>query len=155
MGFGADFSQSVNFFADFCQERAKTARQRNRGFAKLVNKICTDHDGFFHKGHPQRKTGKYLLITPSFPHSPQFYPQGLSTAFHTCGNPLLTPGSPPGRCRGNPHFLAAVVFYHSDFFVQKYPLDSPCGLSGNMRQFSRRPSPAPGHGGKMVQKNEK
>lgn len=135
MGFDAVFSKSVNFFTGFCQGQAKSRRAGKRCFAKLVNKICTDRDGFLHKGHPQRKTGKYLLITPSFPHSPQSYPQGLSTSFLTCGNPLFPCGSVFDACRGISHFFGAVVFYHSNFLCKNIPLTSRGQKAGKCADF--------------------
>ena len=83
----------------------------------------------FHRHTPLLRTSKYLLKTHSFPHSPQGFPQGFSTAF---------PGLWKGRkidikrsdtLRHNPHFFAGRVFYHRTFPAQKFSLDKPLGAT--------------------------
>ena len=70
------------------------------------------------------KTAKYLLITASFPHSPQAFPQELSTGVLSCGYAFLVHIRCAAGCRRNTHFFAGGGFYHGENFVQKFGLDS-------------------------------
>ena len=69
-----------------------------------------------------RKT-KYLLKTHSFPHCPQVFPQGFSTAGEGVwkSGPIYIKNK--DTVRRTSHFFAVGVFYHNIFFVQKIGLD--------------------------------
>ena len=121
--FGIGILQFVNFFVVFCRKWEKRSRCHNTAFAQLVNKLCTPPPRFLHNSCPQRKMGKYLLITRSFPHSPQIFPQGLSTSGSGCGQILLVHINAFDSLRGFSYFFAAVAFYHREIFVQKNTLD--------------------------------
>ena len=73
----------------------------------------------FHRRQWKTKMAGYLLITRSFPHSPQFFPQELSTGGEDCGYSFLVHITPNGGSRKNPTFSAVVDFYQGEFFVQK------------------------------------
>ena len=77
------------------------------------------------------KTGKYLLITHSFPHSPQTFPQELSTPLFGCGYSFLVHIKFTVAPAMHPHFFAGGGFYHGEIFVQKFGLDSGCPPAGN------------------------
>ena len=70
------------------------------------------------------KTAKYLLITASFPHSPQAFPQELSTGVLSCGYAFLVHIRCSDAGGRNAHFFAGGGFYHGEIFVQKFGLDS-------------------------------
>jgi hypothetical protein len=70
------------------------------------------------------KAAKYLLITASFPHSPQAFPQGLSTGALSCGYAFLVHIRCVAAGGRNAHFFAGGGFYHGENFVQKFGLDS-------------------------------
>ena len=78
----------------------------------------------FHSGPRFCKASEYLLITHSFPHSPQVFPQELSTGKPRCGYSFLVHIKRRGSRMGSAHFLADSIFYHSRFFVQKFGLDT-------------------------------
>jgi len=69
------------------------------------------------------KRAKYLLITHSFPHSPQLFPQELSTGNADCGYSFLVHIIIPGRIRRKSYFFDHCGFYHGQNFVQKIGLD--------------------------------
>ena len=70
------------------------------------------------------KAAKYLLITASFPHSPQAFPQELSTGAESCGYAFLVHIRCAAGCERIAHFFAGGGFYHGEIFVQKFGLDS-------------------------------
>ena len=81
----------------------------------------------FHKKSKKRKEQKILLITQSFPQSPQVFPQGFSTGGACCGYAVLVHIKRSDTLRRISHFSAGRGFYHEHFFVQKLGLDnSPC-----------------------------
>ena len=82
------------------------------------------------------KRAKYLLITHSFPHSPQLFPQELSTGNADCGYSFLVHIIIPGRIRRKSYFFDHCVFYHGQNFVQKIGLDreKPPPLRGGARK---------------------
>ena len=85
--------------------------------------LCKPRRGVIHRGRRIWKQGEYLLKTHSFPHSPQFSPQGFSTTperMWTVGGIYI---KMPDILRPTSHFFAGRVFYHSIFFVQKSGLD--------------------------------
>jgi len=69
------------------------------------------------------KTPKYLLITQSFPHSPQVFPQEFSTGWSSCEYSFLVHIKWPVITGKFPHFFEGGVFYYSLIFVQKLGLD--------------------------------
>jgi len=71
----------------------------------------------------KRKETKYLLITHSFPHSPQVFPQEFSTGKKDCGYSLLVHIIRCDAIRENSHFFAGGGFHHGAVFVQKLGLD--------------------------------
>jgi len=73
----------------------------------------------FHRWRRNWKEAKYLLITRSFPHSPQFFPQGFSTAAVCCGYSFLVHIKSVDSIRRISYFFAGCGFYHSVSFVQK------------------------------------
>ena len=77
----------------------------------------------FHRFLRIFKTVKYLLITHSFPHCPQVFPQELSTGKPRCGYSFLVHIKRRGSRMGSAHFLADSIFF-SRFFVQKFGLDT-------------------------------
>ena len=79
----------------------------------------------FHKKGTKRKEQKFLLITHSFPQSPQVFPQGFSTGGVCCGYSVLVHIKRFARFRRISHFWAGRGFYHEHFFVQKLGLDNP------------------------------
>ena len=77
----------------------------------------------FHRGEWNFKTAKYLLITRSFPHSPQVFPQEFSTGRKACGCSQMVHII---RRRGfirTAYFFEDGVFYYGRIFVQKFGLD--------------------------------
>jgi len=79
----------------------------------------------FHRERSFFKISEYLLITHSFPHSPQTFPQDFSTACPCCGYSFLV-HIKYAAARGRiPHFFAGGVFYYGGIFVQKFGLDRP------------------------------
>ena len=79
----------------------------------------------FHRFGQIFKTAKYLLITQSFPHSPQVFPQEFSTGWKRCGYSLLVHIKRALESEGFSHFFESGVFYYSLIFVQKLGLDRP------------------------------
>ena len=80
----------------------------------------------FHKKSKKRKEQKILLITQSFPQSPQVFPQGFSTGGACCGYAVLVHIKRSDTLRRISHFSAGRGFYHEHFFVQKLgPDNSP------------------------------
>ena len=77
----------------------------------------------FHRDRRFLKTGKYLLITHSFPHSPQIFPQELSTGRKCCGYSFLVHIKLTGTPGGMRTFFADSIFHHGEIFVQKFGLD--------------------------------
>lgn len=77
----------------------------------------------FHKAGGKTKGAKYLLITLSFPHFPQIFPQEFSTGAVNCGYSFLVHIKICDGFRAVSHFFAGRVFYHGGFFVQKFGLD--------------------------------
>ena len=73
----------------------------------------------FHRSQWKAKGAGYLLITRSFPHSPQFYPQELSTGDVDCGYSFFARIGCNGACWENPTFCGVVEFYQGESFVQK------------------------------------
>ena len=78
----------------------------------------------FHRQARIFKTPKYLLITGSFPHSPQVFPQEFSTAVPGCGYSFLVHIKRTGSFTEFPHFFEGGGFYYGGFFVQKFGLDT-------------------------------
>ena len=70
------------------------------------------------------KAAKYLLITASFPHSPQAFPQELSTGEISCGYAFSVHIKCGSGGKRNAYFFAGGGFYHGENFVQKFGLDS-------------------------------
>jgi hypothetical protein len=77
----------------------------------------------FHREGRRGRTAEYLLKTHSFPHCPQVFPQGLSTAGPGVWKRMWIYIKIPDRLRQHSHFFVGRVFYHSFFFVQKITLD--------------------------------
>jgi len=69
------------------------------------------------------KERKYLLITWSFPHFPQFFPQVFSTASRGCGKTGLINIKIKPEKSGLSTFSGIVVFTHGEIIVQKFILD--------------------------------
>ena len=69
------------------------------------------------------RKSKYLLKTRCFPHSPQVFPQEFSTVPGRLGKIVEIDIKISDRIRPNSHFFAGCVFYHREFFVQKFLLD--------------------------------
>ena len=63
-----------------------------------------------HSGGANGKGAKYLLITQSFPHSPQLFPQELSTGELDCGYSFLVHIKQADRLRPFSHFFAGGGF---------------------------------------------
>ena len=63
-----------------------------------------------------RKT-KYLLITPSFPHSQQGFPQEFSTGKGGCGYAVVIYIKRYDRMLQNSYFFDSRGFYHKGLFV--------------------------------------
>ena len=99
----------------------------------------------FHKKSKKRKEQKILLITQSFPQSPQVFPQGFSTGGACCGYAVLVHIKRSDTLRRISHFSAGRGFYHEHFFVQKLGLDNsprrprrpPTGAGWPGRSFLR------------------
>ena len=91
----------------------------------------------FHSRHRFFKASEYLLITKSFPHSPQVFPQELSTGKPRCGYSFLVHIKSCDTLRPISHFFAGRGFYHGEEFVQKLGLDKACptGWAGNRRDL--------------------
>ena len=77
----------------------------------------------FHRGVEFRCGEKYLLITRSFPHSPQAFPQGFSTGKPSCGYSLFVHIKQSTRILEKSYFFWMVDFYQGKIFVQKLGLD--------------------------------
>ena len=73
-----------------------------------------------HRQWWKTKMAGYLLITRSFPHSLQFYPQELSTGDVNCGYSFFVHITRRRACRENPTFLPVVEFHQGEIFVQKF-----------------------------------
>ena len=97
------------------------------------------------KNGEKRKEQKILLITQSFPQSPQVFPQGFSTGGACCGYAVLVHIKRSDTLRRISHFSAGRGFYHEHFFVQKLGLDNsprrprrpPTGAGWPGRSFLR------------------
>ena len=81
------------------------------------------------------KAAEYLLITASFPHSPQTFPQELSTGKETCEYAFSVHIKCSSEGERNPHFFAGGGFYHGEIFVQKFGLDSRRNRSEKTEEF--------------------
>ncbi len=64
----------------------------------------------FHRKAGQGKGEEYLLITHSFPHSSQLFPQGLSTSGKFCGRGKKVHIKRNDALREFSHFFEAVDF---------------------------------------------
>ena len=91
----------------------------------------------FHRGEGMLGKSKYLLKTHSFPHSPQSFPQGFSTALPGLWNCCEINIKRTDRLRPFFHFFARRVFYHSGIFVQKLRLDR--GVEGERSVRGNQP----------------
>lgn len=69
------------------------------------------------------KEKEYLLITQSFPHSPQVFPQELSTASTVCGYAEKVHIKVIDPLRGISYFSGAVDFAMGKIFVRNSHLD--------------------------------
>ncbi len=69
------------------------------------------------------KEQKYLLINHSFPHYPQVFPQGLSTAGRGCGYTAGIYIKLRRAEEGFIHFLCRGYFHNSKIFVKNFGLD--------------------------------
>lgn len=78
---------------------------------------------FFHRRALLWKKKEYLLITQSFPHSPQVFPQELSTASTVCGYAKKVHIKDLDLFRENSHFWGAVHFAMGKIFVRNSHLD--------------------------------
>ena len=81
------------------------------------------------------KAAEYLLITASFPHSPQAFPQELSTGEISCGYAFSVHIKCGGEGERNTYFFAGGGFYHGEIFVQKFGLDSRRNQSEKTEEF--------------------
>jgi hypothetical protein len=106
--------------------------------AARKRKLCKPVYGLFHRRDGNAKGPKYLLITRSFPHSPQVFPQGFSTGGGNCGYADLIDIKSGDCFRQNLHFFGAVIFHHSLFFVQKMGLDRDG--AGRSQELDVRPA---------------
>ena len=101
-------------------------------------RLCTGLRGAFHRLCGIFKGTEYLLITHSFPHSPQDFPQELSTGTVNCGKVVLVHITHDDGLRRICHFFAGVDFDHGGFFVQKITLDKEAGTVGStVKKFKK------------------
>ena len=66
------------------------------------------------------KEWKYLLITQSFPHFPQIFPQRFSTGKGGCGYAIVIYIKRYDEMLQNSYFFDSRGFYHSHFFVHNF-----------------------------------
>lgn len=78
---------------------------------------------FFHRRTELWKEEEYLLITQSFPHSPQVSPQELSTVSTGCGYAKKVHIKGFDLLRGISHFWGTVDFAMGKIFVRISHLD--------------------------------
>jgi len=103
---------------------------------------------FFHRRAGLWKGKEYLLITQSFPHSPQAFPQELSTASTVCGYAKKVHINNFDALRENSHFWRAVDFAMGKIFVRNFHLDKgvraekkgtgPVGVGGGTGFFREK-----------------
>ena len=91
---------------------------RKRCYANRIGRV-------FHREGRMWTKSKYLLKTQSFPHSPQVFPQGFSTAGSGLWNGTGIYIKIADSLRPVSHFFAGRVFHNRIFFVQKNTLDKP------------------------------
>lgn len=89
------------------------------------------------------KEKEYLLITQSFPHSPQVFPQELSTASTVCGYAEKVHIKVIDPLRGISHFSGAVDFAMGKIFVRNSHLDKGAGIRKTGRAALRKGTKAP------------
>ena len=98
----------------------------------------------FHRLSSRGTTIEYLLKTQSFPHSPQTFPQGFSTASRRMVKGREIDIKRIDRNRPIPHFFAGRGFHHIRSFVQKIGLDTStaAGPATDPRQGRERRQPS-------------
>ena len=82
--------------------------------------ICMRVCRVFHRKGPGSTEGKYLLITHSFPHSPQVFPQEFSTGWPWDVYTTVIYIKRTDTNRPDSHFFASRGFYHRDFLVHNF-----------------------------------
>ena len=106
-----------------------------QGEKTVDNRIMQTHMQEFHSLSRFSKVSEYLLITHSFPHSPQVFPQELSTGKTGCGYSQAVHIKPSADREENMHFSGSGCFYHGRIFVQKFGLDSRFCLFEKTEEF--------------------